>query len=153
MADSNVGRTIGIVVAVTAAVGLGLYLILKPKTATAATTATNTGSSISSAQVAALQAQLAKMQADAIANQNNISAQQKAANQAQLNSILLALGGKLAGAGVDKLINSWSNPNLDTSIVTYDQTSSGINNFDVSTPTTLDPTLPAWAQDYINSGN
>jgi hypothetical protein len=148
MADSNVGRTIGIVVAVTAAVGLGLYLILKPKSATAATTTTNTGSSISSAQVAALQAQLAKMQADAIASQNNISAQQKAANQSQLNSILLALGGKLAGAGVDKLISSWSNPNYDTSIVPYDN--SGI--YDVSTPTTLDPTLPAWAQDYINNG-
>jgi len=148
MADSNVGRTIGIVVAVTAAVGLGLYLILKPKSATAATTTTNTGSSISSAQVAALQAQLAKMQADAIASQNNISAQQKAANQAQLNSILLALGGKLAGAGVDKLISSWSNPNYDTSYVPYDK--SGM--YDVSTPTYLDPTLPAWAQDYINKG-
>ena len=115
----GVGATIGIVVAITAAVGLGLYFILKPKKTTAATPSTG-GSSISAAQVAALQAQLEKMQADAVANQNNISAQQKAANQAQLNSILLALGGKLAGAGVDKLINSWGgsskNTYLDTSL-------------------------------------
>lgn len=115
----GVGATIGIVVGVTAAIGLGLYLILKPKKVTAATTPSG-GSSISAAQVAALQAQLEKMQADAIASQNNISAQQKAANQAQLNSILLALGGKIASAGVDKLINSWGgsskNSYLDTSL-------------------------------------
>jgi hypothetical protein len=150
MADSNVGRTIGIVVAVTAAVGLGLYLILKPKTATAATSTTNTAANISSAQIAALQAQLDKMQQEAIANQNSISAQQKAANQAQLNSILLALGGKLANTAVDKMISSWNNPHLDTTPIYYDQTTDGINAFDVSTPTTLDPTLPAWAQDYVN---
>ena len=115
----GVGATIGIVVAVTAALGLGLYFILKPKKVVADTTP-NTGSSINASQVAALQAQLAKMQAEATANQNNISAQQKAANQAQLNSILLALGGKLAGAGVDKLISSWGgsskNTYLDTSL-------------------------------------
>ena len=111
----GVGATIGIVVAVTAALGLGLYFILKPKKVVA-----DTGSSINASQVAALQAQLAKMQSEATANQNNISAQQKAANQAQLNSILLALGGKLAGAGVDKLISSWGgsskNTYLDTSL-------------------------------------
>ena len=115
----GVGATIGIVVAVTAALGLGLYFILKPKKVVADTTP-NTGSSINASQVAALQAQLAKMQSEATANQNNISAQQKAANQAQLNSILLALGGKLAGAGVDKLISSWGgsskNTYLDTSL-------------------------------------
>jgi hypothetical protein len=144
----GVGATIGIVVGVTAAIGLGLYLILKPKKAIAETTPNTGGSSITSSQVAALQAQLAKMQADAIASQNNISQQQKDLNKQQLNSILFALGGKIAGAGVDKLINSFSRPNYDTSYVPYDK--SGM--YDVSTPTYLDPTLPAWAQDYINKG-
>jgi hypothetical protein len=115
----GVGATIGIVVAVTAAVGLGLYFILKPKKIIAATPSTG-GSSINAAQVAALQAQLEKMQADAIASQNNISNQQKELNKQQLNSILLALGGKIASAGVDKLINSFGsgskNSYLDTSL-------------------------------------
>lgn len=116
----GVGATIGIVVAITAAVGVGLYFILKSKKTTSVITPSANDSTISSSQVAALQAQLAKMQADAIASQNNISQQQKDANQAQLNSILLALGGKLASAGVDKLINSWGgsskNSYLDTSL-------------------------------------
>lgn len=120
MADnSNVGRTVGIVLGVTAVLGLGLYLILRPKTASAATPSYNPN--LSANQVAQLQAQIAQMQLDAQRYKDTVTADQKAANQAQLNSLLLQLGGKVASKGLDYWIGGWGGGNtqdtyLDTSL-------------------------------------
>ena len=63
MADKNsVGRTVGIVLGVTAAVGLGLYLILRPKTASAASSTPIYSPTGSAEQVKLLEAQIAELQ-------------------------------------------------------------------------------------------
>ena len=121
MADnSSVGKTIGIVIGVTAMVGLGLYLILKPKTASASTPPpySPTGSA---SQVALLEAQINALKAKQEADAASLSAQQKAANQAQLNSLLFQLGGQFVSKGLDSWMSSWGNSNtqdtyLDTSL-------------------------------------
>lgn len=119
MADSKigVGGTIGIVVGVTALLGLGLYLILRPKTSSAATVPTPT----STAEVDLLKAQLAALKAQQ--SNMNLSQQQRDANQAQIESIGIQIGGKVLSAGVDKLIDLWNKPKtqstyLDTSLAT-----------------------------------
>lgn len=122
MADKNsVGRTVGIVLGVTAAVGLGLYLILRPKTASAASSTPIYSPTGSAEQVKLLEAQIAALQAKQKSEAELLTAQQKAANQAQLNSLLIQLGGQFVSKGLDYWSSGWGKDDtqstyLDTSL-------------------------------------
>jgi hypothetical protein len=107
MADGKigVGATVGIVVGITAVVGLGLYLILRPKPSQAIYTPPPTNDR----EVELLKAQLAVLKQQQ-ANNPSLSQQQRDANDAQIQSIGIALGGKLVGAGIDALIDKWTKP-------------------------------------------
>lgn len=120
MADGKigVGATVGIVVGITAVLGLGLYLILRPKS----TEAVYTPPPTTDKEVELLKAQLAVLKQQQ-ANNPSLSQQQRDANDAQIQSIGIALGGKLVGAGIDALINKWTAPKqtntyLNTSLAT-----------------------------------
>jgi len=120
MADGKigVGATVGIVVGITAVLGLGLYLILRPKSTQAVYTPPPTNDK----EVELLKAQLAVLKQQQ-ANNPSLSQQQRDANDAQIQSIGIALGGKLVGAGIDALINKWTAPKqtntyLNTSLAT-----------------------------------
>lgn len=120
MADGKigVGATVGIVVGITAVLGLGLYLILRPKS----TQAVYTHPPTTDKEVELLKAQLAVLKQQQ-SNNPSLSQQQRDANDAQIQSIGIALGGKLVGAGIDALINKWTAPKqtntyLNTSLAT-----------------------------------
>lgn len=109
MADGKigVGATVGIVVGITAVLGLGLYFILRKKSSNVAPAyvpppTNNTELEILKAQLALLKQQQA--------NNPSLSQQQKDANDAQIQGIGIALGGKLVGAGIDALLNKWTKP-------------------------------------------
>lgn len=107
MADnSNVGKTVGIVLGITAAVGLGLYLILKPKSASASTPViySPTGSS---SQVAELEKQIALLNAKQKSEAAFLSQQAKDAQKAQLNALILQLGSQFASKGLDYWSSTW----------------------------------------------
>jgi hypothetical protein len=108
MSDSKigVGGTIGIVVGITAILGLGLYLILKPKSNVQAA---YVPPPTTDKEVEYLKAQLALLKQQQ-ANNPSLSQQQRDANDAQIQGIGIALGGKLLGAGIDALINKWTTP-------------------------------------------
>jgi hypothetical protein len=109
MADnSNVGKTVGIVLGITAAVGLGLYLILKPKSASASTPViySPTGSS---SQVAELEKQIALLNAKQKSEAAFLSERQKAEQKAQLNALILQLGSQFASKGLDYWSSTWGN--------------------------------------------
>ena len=117
--NSSVGKTVGIVLGITAAVGLGLYLILRPKTASAASNTMPIYSPTGSAsQVALLEAQIAALKAKQQSETDLLSAQQKAANQQQLNSLILQLGGQFVSKGLDYWSSNWGSSNSGGS--TYD---------------------------------
>lgn len=119
MANKNsVGRTIGIVIGVTAAVGLGLYLVLRPKTASASSSTPIYSPSGSAEQVRLLEAQIAALQAKQKSEADLLTAQQKAANQAQLNSLLFQLGGQFVSKGLDYWSSNWGSNDSGSS--TYD---------------------------------
>lgn len=142
MADSKigVGGTIGIVVGITAILGLGLYLILRPKSSSAATIPPPTNN----AEVELLKAQLAALKAQQ--SNMNLSQQQRDANQAQMESIGIALGGKVLSAGVDKLIDLWNKPKTGTSVYGNTSLASGVPDGFV-----LDnPTGTVGRYDYLN---
>lgn len=111
MADnSNVGKTVGIVLGITAAVGLGLYLILRPKNANAANTTVPTYSPTGSAsQVKLLEAQMAALQQKQKSDAEFLTAQQKAANKQQLNNLIFQLGTQFASKGLDYWAGTWGN--------------------------------------------
>lgn len=111
MADnSNVGRTVGIVIGITAAVGLGLYLILRPKKAAAANNTIPTYSPTGSAsQVALLEAQIAALQQKQKSDAEFLTAQQKAANKQQLNNLIFQLSTQFASKGLDYWSSTWGN--------------------------------------------
>lgn len=112
MADkSNVGKTVGIVLGITAAVGLGLYLILKPKTASASNTPVIYSPSGSSSQVAELEKQIALLNAKQKSEAAFLSQQQKDAQKAQLNSLILQLGSQFASKGLDYWSSTWGSNN------------------------------------------
>jgi len=107
MADGKigVGATIGIVVGITAVLGLGLYFILRPKSNVKPA---YVPPPTSSAELEALKTQLAILQQqNANAKANSLSQQQKDANDAQIQGIAIALGGKLVGSALDKWISGW----------------------------------------------
>ena len=123
--NSSVGKTVGIVLGVTAAVGLGLYLILKPKTASAASSTPIYSPTGSASQVKLLEAQLAALQEKQRLESASLSAQQKAANQAQLNSLLLQLGGQFVSKGLNYWSSNWGSndsgdSSYDPSLAEYD---------------------------------
>jgi hypothetical protein len=108
MADGKigVGGTIGIVVGVTAVLGLGLYFILRKKTSNVAPAYVPPPTS--SAELEALKTQLAILQQqNANAKANSLSQQQKDANEAQIQGIAIALGGKLATSLLEKWTSKW----------------------------------------------
>jgi hypothetical protein len=108
MADGKigVGGTIGIVVGITAVLGLGLYFILRKKTSNVAPAYVPPPTT--NAELEALKMQLAilKQQNDN-AKANSLSQQQKDANDAQIQGIAIALGGKVATSLLDKWISGW----------------------------------------------
>jgi len=109
MADnSNVGKTVGIVLGITAVVGLGLYLILKPKSASASTPViySPTGSS---SQVAELEKQIALLNAKQKSEAAFLTERQKAEQKAQLNALILQLGTQFASKGLDYWSSTWGN--------------------------------------------
>lgn len=118
--NSNVGKTVGIVLGITAAVGLGLYLILRPKKATAANNTIPTYSPTGSAsQVALLEAQIAALQQKQKNESAFLTEQAKAANRAQLNSLVLQLGAQFASKGLNYWSSTWGNSGSGGS--SYDQ--------------------------------
>lgn len=126
MADnSNVGRTVGIVLGITAAVGLGLYLILRPKTASANNTVPTFSPSGSASQVALLEAQIAALQQKQKSESAFLTEQAKAANKAQLNSLILQLGAQFASKGLNYWAGTWGDNSsggstYDSSLAEYD---------------------------------
>jgi len=149
MADGKigVGATVGIVVGITAVLGLGLYLILRPKASNV--TPSYVPPPTNNSELESLKTQLTILQQqNANAKANSLSQQQKDANDAQIQGIAIAIGGKLATSALDSWISGWNKStnnryNLDTTPVSYDYSSS-LN--DYSTPTTLSSDLPLWAQ-------
>jgi len=110
MADnSNVGKTVGIVLGITVAVGLGLYLILRPKKTSAANTIPTYSPTGSASQVALLEAQIAALQQKQKNESAFLTEQAKAANRAQLNSLILQLGAQFATKGLDYWSSTWGN--------------------------------------------
>jgi len=107
MADGKigVGATVGIVVGITAVLGLGLYFILKPKTSNVQPA--YVPPPINNAEIVSLRAQLAELQKQQ-ANSRSLSQEQKAANDAQIKGIAIALGGKLATSALDSWISGWN---------------------------------------------
>ena len=103
MADGKigVGGTIGIVVGITAVLGLGLYFILRKKTSNV--TPAYVPPPTNSAELEALKTQLAILQ-----QQNaNAKGAVKDANDAQIQGIAIALGGKIATSLLDKWVSGW----------------------------------------------
>jgi hypothetical protein len=108
--NSNVGKTVGIVLGITAAVGLGLYLILRPKTASANTPVVYSPTG-SSSQVAELEKQIALLNAKQKSEAAFLSERQKAEQKAQLNALILQLGSQFASKGLDYWSSTWGNRN------------------------------------------
>jgi hypothetical protein len=108
--NSNVGKTVGIVLGITAAVGLGLYLILKPKTASASNTPVYSPTG-SASQVAELERQIALLNAKQKSEADFLSQQAKDAQKAQLNSLILQLGSQFASKGLDYWSSTWGSNN------------------------------------------
>jgi hypothetical protein len=147
MADGKigVGATIGIVVGITAVVGLGIYFIIKSKTPKVQPAYVPPPTNNNELEALKTQLEILKQQ-NANAKANSLSEQQKAANQAQIEGIAIALGGKLVTAGIDSWLKGWNKSgryNLDTTPVTYE---SDFVSRDYSTPLTLSSDLPLWAR-------
>jgi hypothetical protein len=109
MADGKigVGATVGIVVGITAVLGLGLYFILRKKSSNVTPAYVPPPTNNTELEILKAQLELLKQQQ---ANNPSLSQQQKDANEAQIQGIGIALGGKLVGAGIDALINKWTKP-------------------------------------------
>ena len=102
----GVGATVGIVVGITAVLGLGLYFILRKKSSNVAPAYVPPPTN--NAELEALKTQLAILQQqNANAKANSLSQQQKDANDAQIQGIAIALGGKLATSALDSWISGW----------------------------------------------
>ena len=100
----GVGATVGIVVGITAVLGLGLYLILRKKTSSGnVVPPVYVPPPTSNAELEALKTQLAILQ------QQNANAKGALKDQtdAQIQGLLIATGGKIAGSFLDKWISGW----------------------------------------------
>ena len=124
MADGKigVGATVGIVLGVTAVLGLGLYFILRPKSSTSSVTSNYVPPPTNTAEADSYRYQL-----EILKQQNeNAKGLAKAQNDAQINGLLIALGGKVAGAGLDRLISGLSKtPKKDPYILDYNMAFTG----------------------------
>ena len=118
MADGKigVGATVGIVVGITAVLGLGLYFILRKKPSNVAPAYVPPPTS--NAELESLKAQLAILQ-----QQNaNAKGALKDETDRQIQGLLIATGGKIAGSFLDKWLSGIGNKQkstyLDTSLAT-----------------------------------